>query len=233
MKRWATIILIYVSFVLCGVLTGCATIQGPLKGDSISLGSIYKGFLKNDQSLIFGKVHISIGGGGFKRITNSYMIVSISDTEYSGWLRTYLWDGFYWRLSPGTYEISSIWPDNMSNWHIEPTPLTFIVPEAGKAYYIGDLRIDIKGKARFLRSDLVEGINDVEIVDNYVEAKKYVESKNAFWIGKIEKSLMSYDESIETDEIAIIKRSDSKYKSMKFPTEDLQKIPIPFGPGFF
>ena len=234
MKSWGTIKLIYVSFVFCCVLTSCATIQGPLKGDSIAPRKLSKHFLKNDQSLVFGTLHISIGGGGFKRNNHNYMIVSRSDTEYSGWLRTNFSDRFYWRLPAGTYEISSIMPDHINNRNIiEPTPLTFIVPEAGKAYYIGDLKIDIKGKSRFWLKDIIEGINDVKIIDNYIGAKEYVERQNAFWVGKIEKSLMTYDESIEPEEITIIKRADSKYKSMMYPLEWAESIPYiapPLGP---
>ena len=222
MKNWGAITLIYLSLVFCGVLTGCATTQGPLRGDSIAPRKLSKDFLKNDQSLVFGKVHISIGGEKIKR--PSFIIVSRSDTEFSGWLYTPFTHGFYWQLPPGTYEISSIWPERGNERAIiEPTPLTFTVPEAGKAYYIGDLKIDIKGKARFFLHDIHDGVNDLKIIDNYVEAKKYVERQNAFWLGKIEKGLMNYDESIETEDIAIIERSHSKYKSMRYPSESLDE----------
>ena len=227
MKNRGAITLIYLSFVFCGALTGCATIQGPLKGDSIALRKLSKEFLKDNQSLVFGKLYISIAGEELSRNHFSYIIVSRSDTEYSGLLRTNFSDGFYWRLPAGTYEISSIWPTTVNKgFIIEPTPLTFTVPEAGKAYYIGDLIIDIKGKWRFFGGYILKGINDIKISDNYIEAKKYVEGQNALWRGKTEKSLMNYDESIEPEEISIIGRSDSKYKSMWYPLEWLEYIPL-------
>ena len=200
-------------------LNGCATYpKTTLKAKTASGNFLWVNpEFTDDESLVYGQFVIKenekIGMWTLfgREARFVYTVVTKSETkEPSKWLfgRT----KFYWRLPTGTYKVSSIIPSMKDV--IEPTSLIFKVPEAGKAYYVGSLELDLNVKYKYTwldgdRHTYITQINDIEIVNKYVEAQEYLDNRNPLWRGKSEISLMQIDPSVVTK---ILPYKESAYK---------------------
>ena len=154
--------------------------------------------LEANESLVYGRTVIIEDPKKGSRRRPSIVITKDGTKEHSKWLVSFT--NFYWRVPQGTYRISSIYPD-MQKGCIEPTPLIFEVPEAGKAYYLGTIEIDLSAEYTYLfftggyRAE-PKIINIIGVVDEYVETKAYLENRNPQWQSKSEKQLIQMDHSI-------------------------------------
>jgi hypothetical protein len=227
MKRWGTI-----SIILFVFMMGCAT-KGTLNVREVRphVQSDSHHQISENESLVFGRIlatfndsdkffFTGLWGGG---TTGTGVIVTdLSGEKFSRRLQfTNLSNNkyFFWAFPQGSYRIMSISVPLTSDF-IEPTPITFDVPDVGKAYYLGDLTLDLKGKRYLFIRNRLEEISKLDVVDNYVEATDYLLNKNSTFENRIEKLLMKKDDQDGIYDTKFIKDSDSKYYKMQTSSEE-------------
>ena len=205
-------------------LGGCAT-KGPLQTKSIRSESAARK-ISSEMSLAHGRMRTTINGEPWNLGGPNYIVIAQSEENFSGWLAVnpYKSPGsFYLELAPGSYRIMSMRIGRVAEKEerlIEPLPLTFDIPEAGKVYYLGDMTIDLGGEKHFWKSTFLDGIKDISIVDNYNEATNMLINMSEYWEGKSETLLMKQDDAIGINDLQLIKLSDSKYSKIKSAYDD-------------
>ena len=94
------------------------------------------------------------------------------------------------RLPTGTYVVTHM----IFGYKVQPQ-IAFQVPSAKKVYYLGTLKVDASTGSY---SSLL-AVNNIEVSDQYDEAKKVLANRNPGMANSLEKRLMVHDRSIPID----------------------------------
>jgi len=176
-------------------------------------------YLKKNTSLAFGRLVVSENRAARdNRYGPTHFIVGPSPDVYSKWLEMWTPSFFIWRLPPGDYQVLSMMPGSMFGTVLEPTPITFRIPDSNKAYYLGDLVIDwdvedVKLSERITRRRC-RAVNSIELRDEFDGMKNKFADNYEFPRERIEKSLMVIADPFKPEEKQLILKSASKYKTL-------------------
>ncbi len=201
------------------LISGCAATKGTLNVREVHrhVQSDAEKQIKEGESLVFGRIIVTLNGKSKKPWYGAVTVTDLSGEKFSSRLQPSHWGNnnyFFWALPQGFYRVMSIAvPSTME--FIEPTPFIFDVPDVGKTYYLGDLKLDLRGEVSYFKWNRVEEIMEFDIADNYVEANDFIVSKNPAYENRIEKHLMKKDGQNGTYDTKIINANESKYSSMK------------------
>lgn len=179
--------ILYLSIVI--FLCGCATVHYNLNNNYI-LDTDF------DKSIVFGEVKFT----GFQRHMNGAIGMQFIRMEDNKKFDMHATSGsfietlkalgneglnrFFFELPTGIYQIVLI---ERGNWELKPKMVKFIVPEAGKIYYIGQLEIMALEKPWLLSFSLAY---DQRVVNNYDENVKIFQEKYPNMNQEIEIKLM-------------------------------------------
>jgi hypothetical protein len=206
-------------FLTFALISGCVATKGTLNVRDVHwhVRSDAGKQIKKGESFVFGRIMLTLNGKNKNPVFGDVTVTDLSGEKFSSRLELshpgrnkY----FFWALPKGSYRIMSVSVPSTGNY-IEPTPYVFDVPGVEKTYYLGDMKLDLRGEVSNSKLNRVEEIREIHVVDNYVEANDFLISRNPAYENRIEKFLIKKDDQNGAYDAKIINASESKYSSMK------------------
>jgi outer membrane lipoprotein-sorting protein len=172
------------------MITACVGRTPSIKESSTGKQAV----LSDNQAIVFGKFkwsvrgdELEIGRGPFDFYFYPSLLRMEDRTETNAEV-----DGngnFVWALEPGVYVINKItYRDPWTGNYFMAPQVAFQIPDKGKVYYIGTLKIDFESKRDFLKG--LSGKVTVTIEDQGIEAYTIATETLDMLPENIEKSLM-------------------------------------------
>jgi hypothetical protein len=173
------------------VLVGCATTESNIETES-EFREVAK-----DASIVSGRIDWlergakkEIGGGMFAMSVAPHLMRIEDKTRIVG--EVHKGGRFVWSLEPGTYMIHKMaYRDTWSGNYFVVPKVAFVVPEAGKTYYVGVLECRFEPERDFIGG--LSGVVSFKILDEGETDARYLEDKFAITSDDIDNSLMIHD----------------------------------------